>query len=226
MIHNLLVVGLSGSGVVLFNRVLTECLADKGLTVTTKDALGTAHRATQVITEIRYSEDQQVFPNFIPYGEAQVVVGFEPLETLRLGALYVARDGAVFMNTHRVIPTFHSMGKDIFSNKPRPLGYPDNDDIIRRLRQYTSRIYPVDATGLATACGHHMASNVVMLGAVTASGLLPVSAAEIEDRVERKSPRKTAEVNLRAFQAGLSAWQELIHGARTSPSGRPPHTDA
>ncbi|MBI3092384.1 MAG: 2-oxoacid:acceptor oxidoreductase family protein [Candidatus Tectomicrobia bacterium] len=210
MITNVLVTGLSGSGILLFSRILADLLASKGYAISTKDCLGTAHRATLVITEIRYSADQEEFTNFIPYGGADLLVGFEPLETLRLGALYAKRGGRVIMNTRRVMPTFETLGRDIFSPEPRPLGYPETPWIIDYLRQLGAGVVAFDATARAEEVGHHMSMNVVMLGALAACGGLEVAAEEIETIVAQRAPKGSAERNLAAFRRGHAAALEAL----------------
>ena len=206
VVKNILVTGLSCTGILLFNRSLTEALIDRGYAVTTKDCLGTAHRGTLVITEIRYADGDLTFPNFIPYGEADLLVGFEPLETLRLGALYAKRGGVVIMNTTRVTPSFQSIGRDIFSDQPRPLGYPSNEWIVRHLSDLGASVYSLDATREAEAVGHYLGMNMVMLGATLASAQTPVTMAEVERKVRDRSPKGTAETNLRALEAGVAAF--------------------
>ena len=67
------------------------------------------------------------------------------------------------------------------------------------------RVRRVDATRLAREAGRAQLENVVMLGFVSALGLLPVSADEIKARFAR-DPRETVRtLNLKALEVGMAA---------------------
>ncbi|MEW6530993.1 MAG: 2-oxoacid:acceptor oxidoreductase family protein [Thermodesulfobacteriota bacterium] len=67
------------------------------------------------------------------------------------------------------------------------------------------RIRRVDATRLAREAGRAQLENVVMLGFVSALGLLPVSADEIKARFVQ-DPRETVRtLNLKALEVGMAA---------------------
>jgi indolepyruvate ferredoxin oxidoreductase beta subunit len=193
----------------MFSRALATVLVKEGYNVNTYEVLGTAHRGTLVFSFIRLSKKLEAFANLIPPGEADILVGFEPLETLRLGMLWASEDGLVIMNTQRIIPLYESIGRDMFSKRPRPRGYPSNEEIVNFLKSTGCRVITIDATRIAKEVGHHAVMNVVMLGSVAASGLLPVSIEKFKETISSLAPKGTVDLNLQAFDAGIKAFKAV-----------------
>jgi len=63
----------------------------------------------------------------------------------------------------------------------------------------------VDGSALAHEAGGAQCANVVMLGALAASNLLPFPAEALERAVDRTSPARSLETNRRAFALGQGA---------------------
>jgi indolepyruvate ferredoxin oxidoreductase beta subunit len=83
--------------------------------------------------------------------------------------------------------------------------YPDLEEIFGALHGLAAAVIRVDAARLAEKSGNTMTVNIVMLGALTASGLLPISSASIEEAIRQGVPPKTVDVNLKAFKLGVDA---------------------
>jgi len=201
---NIVIVGLSGQGIVMFGKLLSSVFAHAEHKVTTFDVLGTAHRGTQVYSQIRISRAANI-SNLIPTGAADVVVGMEPLETLRAGAYYLADGGWAIYNTHKIIPMYASIGRDFTSDKPRPLGYPSLEFIKKTFEEdMGATTIPLDATAMAEEAGHSAAANTVLLGAMLRTGLVPASKESVLGAIEQLVPAGTAGLNQRAFEMGYT----------------------
>ncbi len=57
--------------------------------------------------------------------------------------------------------------------------------------------------------GTHVTTNVVMLGAVCASGMVPVKQNTMEDALAASVPLKMLELNLKAFRTGAEGFRAL-----------------
>lgn len=210
------IAGLSGQGVIMYCKILvTACLAS-GFESRTYEVLGTAHRGTLVMSHIRFGEDETAFANLIPPGGADLLVGLEPLEGLRVGAYYLADGGQAIVNTHKIVPTYASLGKDFFSKKPRPRGYPPVENIVRDLETFASRVVAIPATDIARKAGHFTLANMVMLGATMATGLVAVASDQVKETIQRLAPQGTAERNLLAFTLGQEAYKEAVAGTQVT----------
>jgi indolepyruvate ferredoxin oxidoreductase beta subunit len=63
----------------------------------------------------------------------------------------------------------------------------------------------LDATTLASDVGNTVTMNVVMLGALCASGVLPLQKDIVQTVIEKRTPERLREMNLKAFKNGMSA---------------------
>ena len=83
--------------------------------------------------------------------------------------------------------------------------YPSYDKLRQAITELSKRCWVLDATGIALKLGAVIVSNVVMLGALVATKLLPVAMQDMEDEVKDSFPPKRAELNLKALEAGFNA---------------------
>ena len=62
----------------------------------------------------------------------------------------------------------------------------------------------IDATDIALELGSPILANIVMMGAIVGSGLLPLGAAPFEAELRESLPADRLDANLRAFRRGLA----------------------
>ena len=147
-----------------------------------------SQRGGAVSANLRLS-DRAIASDLIPLGSAALLLGMEPLESLRYLA-YLSTGGAIITAMTPV------------ENIP---DYPPLDEVLRAVRQVPHSVL-VDADRLARAAGSARAVNMVMVGA--ASIVLPVEAGGLERQIEARFAAKGAKVveqNLKAFRAGREA---------------------
>lgn len=197
----LVVCGLSGQGVILVSRVLAAALGEEGRPYRLTEVPGIKHRYTLTQSFIRVGED--VVSPRLAEAEADLLVGFEPFETVR-AALRFCRPGASVVYNSRVIDTRHITSR---TRDRVTFRMPEPEDVQRYLAPIeVDDIRPVDATGLAmNELGNAKTQNVVLVGAAFATGKLPVERATLERVIERFAPGKTGPLNLAAFRLGLQA---------------------
>ena len=202
------VAGLSGQGVIMFTKVLMAAFKDdKEHTIRTYEVLGTAHRGTLIFTHSRISRSPNV-SFIISAAEADILVGFEPLEAFRVGAYYLKNGGHVITNDYSIIPVYASVGKDFFSDKPRPRGYPPLEEIWEEFKQMDCKMTSFNATQEAIDLGHFAMMNMVMLGATLGTEMLPVSVQQVEEKIEELVPKGTVDMNIKALHRGLELYRE------------------
>jgi len=89
----------------------------------------------------------------------------------------------------------------------RMMAYTEMEKLMTLLGEVTDRIVTLDATALAEEAGAPIATNVVMIGALTASGVLPFGE-EMVLRVMKESLKpKYYDLNMSAFQLGKEAFE-------------------
>ena len=125
--------------------------------------------------------------------EADVLIGFEPLETLR--ALNKCnRDTVVITNTHPLPPFTVAIGQG---------AYPPLEESLKLIRNKVKRVIAFDGNAIAESVGNPLSLNMVMLGALIGSGTIPIGATEMKKVLETSTKKAFLESNLKAFDMGM-----------------------
>jgi len=194
---NILTIGVGGQGVVLLSEILGKAATREGITVKGYEVLGMAVRGGPVISMIRLGSD--ALGPLIPLGTGNLMIAMESVEALR-NLKYMAPSCQVLLNTQKVYSLPVLLGKE---------EYPGMDDITQRLEAHTGGVAILDALDLAQQAGSALSTNVVMLGAAFGTGLVPIGLDAIKQVIEDQFPAKLAPVNLKAFELGFKAYQQM-----------------
>ncbi len=190
---NVIITGVGGQGNVLASRVLAGMLVDAGFYVTIGETFGMSQRGGSVMSHLRISEKSVRSPQ-IPQGRADIIVALEPVEALRVLARYGNPAIAVLSNSRVVYPIGVITGE---------LNYPSLMEIQNVLRRTSAKHWLIDATGEAVQLGNPVLSNVIMIGALSATELLPFSRREFEKEIAKNMAADKRRINLAAFDIGV-----------------------
>ncbi len=186
---NILLAGVGGQGVLLASQLFTSVAIEADLDVKQSEVHGMSQRGGSVTSHVRFG--QKVYSPTIDPGEADFLIGFERLETLR--NLYsLKKGGIVIYNKMRINPSTVASGV---------AEYPD--DVEQRIAACGEKVYAIDGLGLALEAGNPRSANVVMVGAV--SGFLPLPESLWEEKIRQILPAKLVDLNLKAFHLGREA---------------------
>jgi indolepyruvate ferredoxin oxidoreductase beta subunit len=186
--YDILIVGIGGQGTILASNILGEACLIEGRHVKGAETHGMAQRGGSVESHIRIDG---VFGPLIASGQADLLISFDLLEALRYSH-FLRKDGKIVVNRHLVLPT---------SVYTQNLVAPTEDKIIAALKRY--ELCLLDADKIATDAGSPLSQNVVMLGA--ASAWMPLKPETLIESVRRLVPKKTIEINTKAFELGRDA---------------------
>jgi indolepyruvate ferredoxin oxidoreductase, beta subunit len=188
----LIIVAVGGQGNLLASRVLGEAALLADVPVRMSEIHGMAQRGGVVESAMVFGD---VKSTIISDGEADVLVGFEPVETLR--ALNKCnKNTVVITNTSKLPPFTVSIGKGV---------YPDLSEIERLIDEKASRLITLDAVALAEQAGNVLAVNIVLLGALLQTKILPVTEEHVRNAIKSTTKKAFVDVNLKAFDLGLKA---------------------
>jgi indolepyruvate ferredoxin oxidoreductase beta subunit len=188
MKYDIILAGVGGQGVLSVSAIIASSAMEEGLRVKQSEVHGMSQRGGEVLANLRLS-DRPIFSDLISLGTASMVLGMEPLETLRY-LRYLDPAGAVIASSDPVV------------NIP---DYPALDTLLAQVRSLP-RAVVIDAERLAREAGSARATNMVMVGA--ASHHLPVQVTTLEHFIENMFSRKgdrIVQTNLKAFRAGREA---------------------
>ncbi len=190
----LIIVAVGGQGNLLSSSILGEAALLSGIPVGMSEIHGMAQRGGVVESAMLFGDARSTV---ISDGEADVLVGFEPSETLR--ALKKCNRNTVVITNLAPLPPFTvAMGKGV---------YPDLDRLQDLIRAKTAKLIAMDALKLAQLAGSNLAVNMVLLGALIQTGKIPVSAENVKKAMRTKVKPAFLEINLKAFELGFSAAQ-------------------
>ncbi|BEQ14610.1 indolepyruvate oxidoreductase subunit beta [Desulfoferula mesophila] len=192
--YNLIITGVGGQGNVLASRMLGNVLTSQGLWVTIGETFGASQRGGSVMSHLRVSAQGSWSPQ-IPAGRAHMVLALEPLEALRVLVTYGNPETKAIVNNRPILPMAAIAGKS---------QYPEGQQLRDMLAQLTAQSWSIPATDRAMELGASIYANIIMIGALSATGDLPVSRQGFQDELERAlGPAKVA-TNLEAFDLGLA----------------------
>jgi indolepyruvate ferredoxin oxidoreductase beta subunit len=190
-VYNIVLAGVGGQGVLLIGRILATAALKSDTHVYHSETHGMARRGGAVLSRLRFGDD--VNTPLILGGQSDVLVGFEPMETLR-NIHYLKVDGLVISNTRRIMPAQLS--------KSETREYPSITGIEKFITNRFNTAIIFDATAMAENIGNALTMNVILLGALVASNVVPVSQKTIEDAMAEHIPANLLEDNRKAFGLG------------------------
>jgi indolepyruvate ferredoxin oxidoreductase beta subunit len=185
-------VAVGGQGNLLASRVLGEAALLADVPVRMSEIHGMAQRGGVVESAILFGEGRSTL---ISDGEADVLVGFEPAETLRALKKCNPRT-VVITNLSPLTPFTVTIGRGV---------YPSLAEIQKQIRRKTARLTALDAVALAREAGNVLAVNMVLLGALIQSGTVPLSAAQVQTAIATRTRPEFVDVNTKAFELGFAA---------------------
>jgi indolepyruvate ferredoxin oxidoreductase beta subunit len=190
--YNVIMTGVGGQGNVMASRVLANMLSLKGYWVTIGETFGASQRGGSVMSHIRISATTTWSPQ-IPKGKAHIIIALEPMEAIRVLATYGNREVNVLANMRPIQPVSVIAGEQ---------NYPTLEEIQNTLNSLSSHVWLIDATDEAMKLGNPILSNIIMIGAISGLGLLPVGLDDFMGAIRDTFPEKVAKVNRQAFEIG------------------------
>jgi indolepyruvate ferredoxin oxidoreductase beta subunit len=187
-------VAVGGQGNLLASSVLGEAALLSGVPMRMSEIHGMAQRGGVVESALIFGDARSTI---ISDGEADVLMGFEPAETLRaLGKCN--RNTVVITNLAPLMPFTVNIGQGV---------YPDLKKLQELIRTKAARLIAFNASAVAREAGNVLAVNMVLLGALTQTGVLPLSADVVKTAMQRKVKANFLDLNLKAFDLGVAAAQ-------------------
>lgn len=191
---NLIITGVGGQGNVLISRLIGEAMLEDGYQVTIGETYGASQRGGSVASHVRISKDTQYGP-LTPEGKADVILGLEPVESLRILGLYGNPKTFVITNTRPIHPMAVATGE---------AEYPRLETIKQGIDELSQKAWYIDASETAIKLGEPLLSNMVMVGALISTGLLPLKKEIFQRQLEASFEKERLTLNMKAFTMGLA----------------------
>lgn len=184
-----LLCGVGGQGTVLASRILAQAAMEQGQFARTAETIGMAQRGGCVVSHVRIGEEN--CSPLIPFGKADVIIGFEPGETIR-NLPYLAENGMVIVCNNPICPVTASL---------KGIPY-DSDAMIEYIKSKVDRCIVVDGNKICEECGSSKVVNVALVGTVVKTGVLGIDEASVMKVLESKLKPAFLEINKKALMLG------------------------
>jgi len=190
---NLIITGVGGQGNVLASQLIGRALVRENFYVTIGETYGASQRGGAVMSHLRLSKETQHSP-LIPEGQADIIVALEPVEALRVIGQYGNPAVSAVVNSRPIYPTAVTVGE---------ADYPSSEKIVETIRGMAQKAWFVDATEIALSLGSPIFTNIIMVGALAGTNLMPLSPKSYEEIIQESFPPSHLANNLMAFARGL-----------------------
>jgi len=185
MKRDIILAGVGGQGILSIATTIGTAALNAGLHLKQAEVHGMSQRGGDVSSNLRIA-DHEIASDLIPYGQADLIISVEPMESLRY------------------LPLLSPKGWLITNTKPfiNISIYPEMDKLMTEIELIDNHI-ALDADEIAKNLGSSKSANMVILGA--ASPFLEIDYIELQDAIRRIFSRKGDDVvmlNLAALQAG------------------------
>jgi indolepyruvate ferredoxin oxidoreductase beta subunit len=189
---NLIVSGVGGQGNVMVSLVLGKALVADGYFITIGETYGASQRGGSVMSHVKISAEKQFSP-LIAEGQGDIIVGMEPVETLRMLKQFGNMNVITIVNPRPI----HAV--DLIGSGA---GYPDVQKLLGQIKDLSAKTYVVHATDEAQKMGNPMLANMILIGALLKSGLVPLDEAALDAVIKEMFPKAVA-ANTKALKAGM-----------------------
>ena len=202
---NMIITGVGGQGNVIASRIIATMMVRKGFFVTIGETFGASQRGGSVMSHLRISKISNWSPQ-IPKGRAHMVIALEPLEGVRVLKDYGNPEVKLLSNTRKINPVAVICGE---------ARYPSHEEIGDLANKFTSKSWFFHATDEAVRLGNPILGNIIMLGALSETGVLPMETKVFEEVIQVSLPKDKVELNLKAYEIGREMMRNnLVEGGK------------
>lgn len=184
--------GVGGQGVITAANILGKAAVNAKVNVLASEVHGMAQRGGSVFCTVRIGDE--VTGPLVANGTADVIISTEPVEALRY-IRFAHKKTKIVTDINPLVPFTVSVGNDT---------YPALEDIFKELDSKAD-LYKVNGLDIAKEAGAAITKNIVMLGTLAATGVLPFDKKILLETILDNVPVKFKEINEKAFQGGFEA---------------------
>jgi indolepyruvate ferredoxin oxidoreductase beta subunit len=188
---NIVLTGVGGHGVITAAKILGKTAVNEKIKVVVSEIHGMAQRGGSVICSVRMGN---VSGSLITSGSADAIISTEPIEALRYIS-YANKNTKIVVDINPVIPFTVTVGGE---------KYPNLDDVFNELKS-RGILYKINALKIAKESGAYITKNIVMLGALAATNVLPYDSEILLKSILDNTPSKYEKINKNAFENGIKA---------------------
>jgi indolepyruvate ferredoxin oxidoreductase beta subunit len=190
---NTVITGVGGQGVVTLANIIAEAALLAGYDVKTSELHGLAQRGGSIPCHVRFGD--VIYSPLVLEGEANLVIGLEPLEALRACYYGSKEHKTVFLiDNYRIVP----LSVPILKEK-----YPSMEEVIDTLKDFSAKVIVLNASdAVKKETGSTVTTNIYLLGYASSKSLIPLEKKFFIEAIEETVPERYIEMNKKIFELG------------------------
>ncbi len=192
---NIVIAGVGGQGILTLKRIIATSAFLEGYEVKTSEIHGLSQRGGAVVSHVRFGEE--IYSPMVLEGEANLIIGLEPLEALR-ACYYASKEiGTIFVvDTRKIQPVSVLVEGKV---------YPSLDEIKQKLSEFSSKVYLVDASSeCVKKFGTILPANIYLFGFCIGAKILPLKKENALRAIESCIKPALVELNKKVFENGFA----------------------
>lgn len=186
---NILICGVGGQGIILASKLLADAALNAGYDAKQSEVHGMSQRGGSVVSYVRFGKE--IHSPLINYGEADFIIAFEKLESLRY-LDYASKSALFIIADEQITPSTVTSGSAKY-----PL------DVAEVINNAGFSLKILDAAKIAAEVGNNKTVNTILLGAL--SRFLNIDKNIWIKTFKEILPEKIFDVNISAFDKGCSS---------------------
>ena len=186
MRKQIILCGVGGQGTVLASRLISDAAMRRGIPVMSAETIGMAQRGGSVFSHLRMGEG--FWSPMIAAGEADLIIGFEPGEAVRL-LPFLKPEGRMIVADRTVMPVTASLSGTAYSGA----------EMLDYLSARVPDLRIVDTEKAVREVGSPKVLNLILLGAAVSGGSLGFTQDDLKEAIRARVPERFHELNFRAL---------------------------
>jgi indolepyruvate ferredoxin oxidoreductase beta subunit len=176
---NLIISGYGGQGIITIAEIIAKAAMSEGYEAKESELHGLAQRGGSLDCHVRFGE--KVYSPLVGRGNADLIISLEALEALR--SCYWANEKTAILVNSKAF------------NSPLSL-----DQIMAKIKQFTSKIYTIDADKIVEKMtGDITMVNTFILGYALKYGLLPLKKEGVWKAIAERIRPQFIDINKKVF---------------------------
>lgn len=191
---NVVVTGIGGQGVLTLANIIAEAALKQAYDVKGSELHGLAQRGGTIPCHVRFGK--KMYSPLVLEGEADLVIGLEPLEALRACYYGSKETKTVFLiDSYRAIP----LSVSVLGQK-----YPSLKEINKLLKPFSKKVIILKASNVVKReTGDIIATNIYLLGYACSKKMIPIKKKHLLEGIKEIVPKKYFEINKKIFEMGF-----------------------
>ncbi len=193
MVFNILLTGVGGEGVLFTSVIVARAANLEGYEVRGTQLHGLAQRGGQIPTHLRIGKE--VYSPTIPRGEADLILGLEPVEAARECYFASKKRTCFVVDTYPIVPVYTRLLKE---------KYPGMDEIRRFISGFAKNAVYVNASNIcAERFGDPIYGNTMAVGVAVSRGMLPLRKKSLIEALKETAGKRELENDIKALRMGF-----------------------